>query len=129
MPIIPLLKISERKSQRSCSCPVKRPETGNRYGQRSTPDIPYAAGVPTEWHLLKSGNSASISITKKRFPFLVQSLGPTIENVWLIARVAGKPDKFTVGIQIGATNTNVALVDKKELGLYAKITQERITQA
>ncbi|MDH4471692.1 MAG: neuraminidase-like domain-containing protein [Fluviicola sp.] len=69
---------------------------------------------PNEWHLLKNGSSASLTIAANRFPFLVQSAGFTIDNVWLIAKVANEPDHFTVHVGV----TPVVLDKKWEL--YAK---------
>ncbi|GAA4026859.1 neuraminidase-like domain-containing protein [Actimicrobium antarcticum] len=60
--------------------------------------------LPNEWHLLKQAGSVNITLDKLRLPYLAQVLDATIDNVVLLARVAGNPATFSISLDGAASN-------------------------
>jgi hypothetical protein len=60
--------------------------------------------LPNEWHLLKQTGTANVTVDKSRLPYLAQALDATIENVVLLAKVAGNPATFSVNLDGAAKN-------------------------
>lgn len=51
-----------------------------------------------EWHELKSTGTTNLTIGRDRLPYFTQALAPAIGTVTLLARVAGDPAAFNIGV-------------------------------
>ena len=60
--------------------------------------------LPNEWHLLKQSGTVNMTVDKSRLPYLAQALDATIDNVVLLAKVAGNPATFSINLDGVATN-------------------------
>ena len=69
--------------------------------------------LPNEWLLLKNNGTVSLTIDKSRLPYIAQTIDAAIENVMLVAKVAGNPASFIVNI--GGAPTNLTRVDEWQL--------------
>jgi hypothetical protein len=69
--------------------------------------------LSNEWLLLKNNGTVSLTIDKLRLPYIAQTINAAIENVMLVAKVAGNPASFTVNVD-GAP-TNLSRVDEWQL--------------
>lgn len=62
--------------------------------------------LPGEWHLLKTGGSANVQLGRHRLPYLAQMLKAEIEQVTFVAKVAGNPAGYAIGIDGNAVALN-----------------------
>lgn len=70
--------------------------------------------LPNEWHLLKKNGTIDLKIGKERFPYMVQPLDASIENVMFLAKVAQNPANFEITLNNG-NPTNLARIDDLNL--------------
>lgn len=69
--------------------------------------------LPNEWHLLKNSGSTNITLDKTRLPYLAQALDAQIDNVVLLAKVAGNPATFS--IDLDGANSPLSRIDAWKL--------------
>ncbi len=69
--------------------------------------------LTSEWLLLKSNGTVSLTIDKARLPYMAQAFDVTIENVMLVAKVKNNPANFAV--QVDGATLNLARVDEWKL--------------
>ncbi|SMX36817.1 neuraminidase-like domain-containing protein [Maliponia aquimaris] len=57
------------------------------------------------WHALKSTGTTTLTLTRDRLPYALQPLTPVLGTTTLLAKVAGAPASFTVGV--GGTDVSL----------------------